>query len=145
MRARRPQTIVTDIDSELRDAIARELPLTKHVLCVWSVLSKLSSWFSAILGPQYAEFRAELDLLCQLESMDEFDHQWNLMVTRFGLVADKHIALLFSYRASWPMSLIRGYFLARTMTAEYSKSLDTFLRGILSSQTCLQVFFEQVG
>ncbi|RVW37590.1 putative protein FAR1-related sequence 10 [Vitis vinifera] len=49
------------------------------------------------------------------------------------------------FTASWPFSCIRGYFLARMMTSEYSKSLDMFFKRILSAQTCLQAFFEQVG
>lgn len=145
MRGRHPQTIVTDINSGLRDAILRELPNTKHVISTWHILSKLSSWFSAVLGSQYGDFKVELDMLCQLESMDEFEQQWNLMLARFGLAADKHVALLFSYRNSWPISFIRGHFLAHVMTAEYSKSVDTFMKRILSLQTRLQVFFEQVS
>ncbi|XP_031406459.1 putative protein FAR1-RELATED SEQUENCE 10 isoform X2 [Punica granatum] len=144
MRGRHPQTIVSDIDSGLRDAVARELPNTKHTISIWHVLSKLSSWFSAKLGSHYGDFKMEIDMLCQLESMEDFEHQWNLMLGRFGLAADKHAALLFSYRTSWPISFVRGCFLARAMTAEYSKSVDAFLKRIISSQTCLQVFFEQV-
>ncbi|KAJ6674552.1 PROTEIN FAR1-RELATED SEQUENCE 10-RELATED [Salix viminalis] len=115
IRGRHPQTIVTDMELALRDAIARELPNTKHVVCIWHILSKLSSWLSFPLG------------------------------SRFELVSDKHMALLFSYRGFWSISYIRGSFLARTMTPEFSQSLHAFLKRILSGQTCLQVFFEQVG
>lgn len=145
MRGRCPQTILTDIDSSLRDAIARELPNTKHVICSWHVLSKLSSWFSLPLGSQYEEFKAEFDMLFHLEGIEEFEHQWNHLVARFGLASDKHVAMLFSYRTSWPLSYIRGYFLARSMTAEFYQSLDAFLKRILTGQTCLQLFFDQVG
>lgn len=145
MRGRHPQTILTDIDLGLRDAIARELPNTKHVLCIWHILSKISSWFSLPLGSQYENFKTEFDMLSQLESVEDFEHQWNILVARFGLVSDKHIALLYSYRASWTFSYIRSYFLARTLTAEFSLSLESFLKRILNGQTCLQVFFEQVS
>ncbi|ONI18128.1 hypothetical protein PRUPE_3G198400 [Prunus persica] len=145
MRGRHPQTVLTDIDSGLRDAIARELPNTKHVLCIWHILSKISSWFSLPLGSQYENFKTEFDMLSQLESVEDFEHQWNILVARFGLVSDKHIALLYSYRASWTFSYIRSYFLARTLTAEFSLSLESFLKRILNGQTCLQVFFEQVS
>ena len=117
MRGRHPQTILTDIDSSLRDAMEREFPNTKHVICSWHVLSKLSSWFSLPFGSQYEEFKAEFDMFCQLEGIEEFEHQWNLLVARFGLASDKHIALLFSYTTFWPLSYIRGYFLACSMTA----------------------------
>ncbi|KAG6663000.1 hypothetical protein CIPAW_03G281300 [Carya illinoinensis] len=145
MGGQHPQTILTDIDSGLGDAIARELPNTKHVICIWHILSKLSSWFALPLGSQYADFKADFDVLCHLESVEDFEHQWNLLVARFGLVSDKHIALLFLYRASWPLSFIRSYFVARMLTAEFSQSLDSFLKKILNAQTCLQAFFEQVG
>lgn len=144
MRGRHPQTILTDIDSGLRDAIASELPNSKHVICIWHILSKISSWFSLPLGSQYANFKAEFDMLSHLENVEDFEQQWNILVARFGLVSDKHVALLYSYRASWAFSFIRSYFLARTLTAEFSSSLESFLKRILNGQTCLHVFFEQV-
>ena len=144
MRGGQPQTILTDIDSGLRDSIAMEMPNTKHIICVWQVLSKLSSWFSLSLGSQYAEFRPRFDMLCHLENVEDFEHQWNHLVGQFGLGSDKHIALLFSYRTSWPFCYTRNFFLARSLTSEYLKSVESFLKNILSMQTCLQSFFEQV-
>lgn len=145
MKGRCPLTILTDLDSGLRDAIANELPNTKHVTCTWHIFSKLCSWFSLHLGPRYEDFKAEFDMLCRLESVEDFEHHWNLWVARFGLVSDKHIALLFSNRGSWSISYAKGSFVARTMAAEFSRSLDAFLKKILAGQTCLQVFFEQLG
>lgn len=145
MRGRRPQTIITDVDTGLREAIAIELPDTKHIICIWHILSKMSSWFSLPLGLQYSDFRSEFDMLCRMESVEDFEQQWNRLISQFGLGSDKHIALLFSYRASWPFCYIRGFFLARMMNLEFSKSLDVFLKRILNEQTCLQAFFEQVG
>ncbi|GMH12565.1 hypothetical protein Nepgr_014406 [Nepenthes gracilis] len=145
MQGRQPQTVVTDIDSAIRDAVASEWPNTKHVICIWKIMSKLSSWFSLPLGLQYAEFKSEFEMLCYLESIEDFEHQWNHFIARFGIASDRHITLLSSYRTSWPFSYIRGYFLARMMTTDYTRSLDTFLKGILNGQTCLQVFFQQVG
>ncbi|KAJ7946429.1 Protein FAR1-RELATED SEQUENCE 10 [Quillaja saponaria] len=63
----------------------------------------------------------------------------------FGLSADKHIAFLFPLRASWALSYVRSYFLARIETTAYSKLVDAFLKGIFSAQTCLCSFFNQVG
>ncbi|XP_028805223.1 putative protein FAR1-RELATED SEQUENCE 10 isoform X2 [Neltuma alba] len=145
MRGRHPQTIITDIDPTLGDAISKELSETKHVICTWHILSKLSNWFSVPLGVQYADFRLEFNILCHLESIENFEHQWDLFVARFGLVSDKHIALLFSLRASWPLCYVKSYFVARSLTAEFSQSLDSTMKRILDSQTCLQGFFEQVG
>ncbi|KAI5565779.1 hypothetical protein BDE02_14G143000 [Populus trichocarpa] len=145
IKGRHPQTIITDMELALRDAIARELPNTKHVVCIWHILSKLSSWLSFPLGSRFEDFKAEFDLLCHEENVEDFEHQWNLLVARFELVTDKHMALLFSYRGFWSISYIRGSFLARTMAPEFSQSLHTFLKRILGGQTCLQASFEQIG
>ncbi|ONI09735.1 hypothetical protein PRUPE_4G006000 [Prunus persica] len=117
MRGRCPQTILTDLDPGLRDAISSELP----------------------------EFKSEFDVLYRVESTEDFELQWNQMISMFGLTTDKHIALLYSFRASWALSYMKGYFLACTATTTYSKSVDAFLKGVFSAQTCLRSFFEQVG
>lgn len=145
MKGRPPHTIISDLDPGLRDAIRSELPTTRHVISIWNILAKLSSWFSLPLGLQYAEFKSEFEALYCLEASDEFDLRWNQMVSRFGLSSDKHITLLFSFRASWALAFIRGYFLARMTAEPYAKSVDTFLKGIFNAQTCLRSFFEQVS
>lgn len=144
MRGRWPQTILTDLDPGLRDAVMSELPQTKHVTSIWNVLPKFSSWFSLTLGSRYPEFKSEFDALYRLESPEEFEFRWNQIVSQFGLDSDKHISLLFSFRVSWALPYTRGYFLARMATPAYSKSVDEFLKGVFSTHTCLRSFFEQV-
>ncbi|CAN6546815.1 unnamed protein product [Malus baccata var. baccata] len=111
MRGRFPQTVLTDLDPELRDAIRSELPGTKHVISIWDILPKISSWFSVSLGPRCMEFKSEFDELYRLESTEDFELQWNQTISMFGLTSDKHVALLYSFRESWAQSYIKGYFL----------------------------------
>ncbi|XP_050369621.1 putative protein FAR1-RELATED SEQUENCE 10 [Argentina anserina] len=145
MRGTWPQTIITDLDPGLRDAITSELPNTKHVISLWNILPKVSSWFSVLLGSRYAEFRSDLDVLYRVESTEDFELQWNQMISIYGLSADKHIALLYSFRASSALCYMRGCFVARMATIDYLKSIEAFLKGVFSTQTCLRSFFEQVG
>ncbi|CAH2044582.1 unnamed protein product, partial [Thlaspi arvense] len=144
MRGRHPQTILTDVDTGLKDAIARELPNTNHVVFMWHVVSKLASWFSETLGSHYDEFRAGFEMLCRVGNVDEFQRQWGLLVTRFGLVADKHADLLYSCRATWSPCYIREHFSALTMTAEFNLSIDSFLKRLVAGPTCMQLFLEEV-
>ncbi|KAH0851877.1 hypothetical protein HID58_007472 [Brassica napus] len=140
-----PQTIVTDIDTGLKDAIERELPNTNHVVFMCDVASKLASWFSQDLGSHYDEFRAGFEMLCRAGSIDEFEQQWDLLVTRFGLVPDRHAALLYSCRATWSPCCVRQHFLAQTMTPEFSLSIDSFLKRIVAEPTCMQALLEEVS
>ncbi|KAI3456577.1 hypothetical protein Pfo_013240 [Paulownia fortunei] len=145
MKGRYPQTIITDIDPGLREAIRSELPNTKHVISLYSILPRTSSWFSLPLGPRFPEFKYEFEELCHLESTDEFEFRWNQMVSHFGINSDKHIALLFSLRVSWALPYTRGCFLARMDSTSYWKSVDVFLKGVIKTQTCLRGFLEQIG
>ncbi|XP_027089604.1 putative protein FAR1-RELATED SEQUENCE 10 [Coffea arabica] len=145
VKGRYPQTIITDIDLGLRDAIRSELPNTRHIISIWNILPKVFSWFSLLLGPRYSELKSELEVLYHVESTEEFEYQWSQMVSRFGLNSDRHISLIFSLRLFWALSYIRGCFLAQMASISYSKSVDTFFKGIFSAQTCLRSFFEQVG
>ncbi|KAK3433570.1 hypothetical protein EUGRSUZ_D01455 [Eucalyptus grandis] len=101
MRGRSPQTILTDLDPGLRDAVRGKLANTKHITCTWNISPKLSSWFSVPLGSQYADFRSEFDAFHYVENTEDFELRWNEMVSRFGLGSDKRIALLYSIRNSW--------------------------------------------
>lgn len=145
MKGVRPQTILTDLDPGLREAIRSELPNTKHVISIWNILPKLSCWFALPLGPRYAEFRTEFEALHLLDSAEDFEFRWNQMVGQYGISSDKHMALLFSLRTSWAFPYAKGCFLARMATIDYSKSVDAFLRGVFSAQTSLRSFFDQVG
>lgn len=144
MRGRQPQTILTDMDPAIIHAVANELPNTKHVISLWHILSKMSSWFSIPLGSRFADFRSEFETICYLERIEEFEHQWNHLVARYELVSDKHMALLYTYREYWLFCYTSNYFLARAATKEFLKSMNSFLKQILSSQACLQGFFDEV-
>jgi transposase-like protein len=43
IKGKYPQTILTDHDLALKEAIALVLPNTKHAFCIWHIVAKLSS------------------------------------------------------------------------------------------------------
>lgn len=144
MKGKYPQTILTDLDLGLRDAIGSELPSTRHIMPFCNILSKISSWFTVPLGLQFSELKSEFESLYRAESTEDFELRWNHMVSMFGLGSDKHIALLYSLRTFWALCHTSGYFLAQMATSTYSKSVDAFLKAIFGSHTCLRSLFEQV-
>ncbi|XP_014519144.1 putative protein FAR1-RELATED SEQUENCE 10 isoform X2 [Vigna radiata var. radiata] len=106
MRGRCPQTILTDLDPGLRDAIISEFPGTKHVVPQWNILHKVPCWFSPTLGSRYAEFKSEFDALFHIENTEEFELQWSQMISVFGLGSDRHADLLYTVRASWAQAYV---------------------------------------
>ncbi|KAG0457800.1 hypothetical protein HPP92_022957 [Vanilla planifolia] len=106
MKGKFPRTMLTDLDMGLKDAMMNEMQSTKHAFSIWHVMSKLSSWFSPLLGSQYEKFVSDFVRICNLDSMVEFEHQWNQMVVDFGLESDRHITLLSYHWHYWAFCLI---------------------------------------
>ncbi|CAJ2640436.1 unnamed protein product [Trifolium pratense] len=83
VKGKNPQTILTDQDPSLKEAIANEFPNTKHAFCIWHILAKLPSWFSFVLGARYNDFKSEFFKVYHLDCEDDFEQYWKSMVAQF--------------------------------------------------------------
>ncbi|XP_022861662.1 protein FAR1-RELATED SEQUENCE 11 [Olea europaea var. sylvestris] len=145
MNGKAPQTILTDQNMCLKEAIGMELPTTRHALCIWLIVAKFPSWFNAVLGEQYNAWKAEFYRLYNLEAIGDFELGWRDMVNSFGLHSNRHIASLYALRSFWALPYLRSHFFAGMTTPGLSKSINAFIQRFLSSQTRLTHFLEQVA
>ncbi|KAM3398047.1 hypothetical protein P3S68_001561 [Capsicum galapagoense] len=118
MNEKHPQTIVADQDLGLTEAIANEMPYTKHAFCIW---------------------------LYDLDNIKEFELQWNELIVKFDLESDRHIKLRYLNRTSWTLSYLKEYFLAGITTTGCSKFINAHLKRFLHARTSLKEFIDQVG
>lgn len=144
MNGKAPQTILTDQNLCLKEALSGEMPITKHAFCIWMIVAKFPSWFNAVLGERYNEWKAEFYRLYNLESVDDFELGWREMVCSFGLHSNRHMLTLYSSRSLWALPYLRSHFLAGMTTTGQSKSINAFIQRFLSAQTRLAHFVEQV-
>ncbi|CAD6260786.1 unnamed protein product [Miscanthus lutarioriparius] len=146
MNRKAPLTILTDQNVCLKEAIEKELPSTKHVLCKWLIEARLPSWFGANLGERYKDWKNEFDRLYNMDSTVAFDLGWNDMVNCYGLHGNEHIASLFASRNLWALPFLRGRFTSGLITSPaVSKSTNAFIQRFLSAQRHLANFIEQVS
>lgn len=145
MNGKAPQTILTDQNMCLKEAIAMEMPTTKHALCIWMIVAKFPSWFNAVLGERYNEWKAEFFRLYNLELIEDFQLGWRDMVNSFGLHTNRHIANLYELHTLWALPFLRSHFFAGMTTTGQSKSINAFIQRFLSAQTRLAHFVEQVA
>ncbi|CAI0457455.1 unnamed protein product [Linum tenue] len=143
MNGKAPQTMLTDQNMCLKEAMAAEMPSTKHALCIWMIVAKFPSWFNAVLGDRYNDWKAEFHRLYNLESIEDFELGWRDMVTSFGLHANRHIANLYALRSLWALPYLRSHFFAGMMAIGHSKSINAFIQRFLIAQTRLPHFVEQ--
>ncbi|XP_020577966.1 protein FAR1-RELATED SEQUENCE 11-like [Phalaenopsis equestris] len=140
-----PQTILTDMNTRLRDVMLTHLPNVKYAFCIWHVISKLPSWFSALLGAEFDRFKIEFQRMRDLENMEEFEDQWANMVMDFGIGEDKHASLLYSNRFYWASPYLQGWFFGGLLTVSHLSCIQSLFKGFLHLQTRLKDFIEQVG
>nr|CAD1836934.1 unnamed protein product [Ananas comosus var. bracteatus] len=145
MNGKAPQTILTDQNMCLKEVIAKEMPTTKHAFCIWLIVAKFPSWFNAVLGERYNEWKVEFCRLYNLESIDEFELGWQEMVDLYGLHANRHITNLFTFRTFWALPYLRSHFFAGMTATGLSKSINAFIQRFLSAQTRLAHFIEQAA
>ncbi|KAK1322993.1 Protein FAR1-RELATED SEQUENCE 11 [Acorus calamus] len=140
-----PADDLTDQNMCLKDAVALEMPSTKHALCIWLIVAKFPSWFNAVLGERYNEWKSEFFRLYNMEAVDDFEHGWRDTVNAFGLHTNRHIANLFAMRTLWALPYLRNHFFAGMSMTGTSKSINAFIQRFLSAQTRLTHFEEQVA
>ncbi|MQL76277.1 hypothetical protein Taro_008662 [Colocasia esculenta] len=145
MNGRAPLTILTDQNMCLKEAITIEMPRAKHALCIWLIVAKFPSWFNAVLGERYNDWKAEFYRLYNMETADEFEHGWRDMVSSFALHTNRHIANLYAFRSLWALPYLRSHFFAGMTAPGISKSINSFIQRFLSAQTRLAHFIEQVA
>ncbi|ONK57746.1 uncharacterized protein A4U43_C09F3670 [Asparagus officinalis] len=145
MNEKAPQTILTDQNMCLKEAIAVEMPTTKHALCIWLIVAKFPSWFNAVLGERYNEWKSEFYRLYNLEEIEDFELGWRDMVDSFGLHTNRHISNLFAFRMLWALPYLRSHFFAAMTASGLSKSINAFIQRFLSAQSRLAHFIEQVA
>ncbi|WVZ08382.1 hypothetical protein V8G54_021728 [Vigna mungo] len=105
-----PQKILTDQDHALKEIVSTELPNTKHAFCIWHIATKLSTWFSFLLGTKYDDFKTEFYRLYNSECENDFEQQWDLMVRRFDLSNNTYIEALYSHRQFWALAYLKDFF-----------------------------------
>ncbi|XP_017649069.1 protein FAR1-RELATED SEQUENCE 11-like isoform X2 [Gossypium arboreum] len=145
MKGKAPQTLLTDQNMWLKEAIAIEMPETKHAFSICHIISKFSDWFSVLLGSRYDDWKSDFYRLYGLELLEEFEEEWREMIDKYGLHDNKHIISLYALRTFWALPFLRPYFFAGLTSLCQSETTTTFIQRILSAQSLLDRFVEQVA
>ncbi|GLU08428.1 hypothetical protein SLE2022_253420 [Rubroshorea leprosula] len=145
MKGKTPQTILTDQNVCLKEAVAIEIPGTKHAFCISHIIAKFSDWFSVLLGSRYDAWKSDFYRLYGLEFEEDFEDEWRGMIDRYGLHENKHIISLYALRYFWALPFLRRYFFAGLMSPCQRDAINAFIQRILSAQSQPDHFVEQVA
>ncbi|XP_019179712.1 PREDICTED: protein FAR1-RELATED SEQUENCE 5-like [Ipomoea nil] len=108
-----PMCVVTDQDPDMKVAIARVLPETRHRYCMWHIMTKVSEKLGGILA-QNETFRNKLNNIVWDETIaiGEFEAQWHSLMEEHNLTGHRWFTKLYVEREFW----IPAYFLDLPMS-----------------------------
>ncbi|XP_010689388.2 protein FAR1-RELATED SEQUENCE 11-like isoform X2 [Beta vulgaris subsp. vulgaris] len=139
-----PKTIITDQDPWMTQAIAQELPYTKHCFCIWHITSKFSGWFTFILREKYQEWCKDFYMLYKLEAIEEFENQWPLVVGKYNLRDNKHVKGLYQIKEFWAPAYLRSYYFGGMRTTGRSEYINGFIKRFVTSNSTLKDLAKQI-
>ncbi|KAL4309690.1 hypothetical protein GQ457_01G016250 [Hibiscus cannabinus] len=108
------KTIITDQDPWVTQAIATEIPTTKH-----------SSFY-------------------KMSVPEDFEYNWTLMVVKFKLQDNMNINGLYNIKYFWAPAYFRDNFFGGMISTGESGSINAFINRFVSSHTCLTDFVKHV-
>ncbi|XP_071686761.1 protein FAR1-RELATED SEQUENCE 11-like [Rutidosis leptorrhynchoides] len=135
---RAPQTILTDQDQWMTNAIAKEMPLAKHAFCIRHITTKFSSWFMSVLRSEYSSWCSEFYTLYKLDTVEEFEKHWPLIIEKYNLSNNKHVVGLYKIKSFWVPAYLRDFFFGGMTTTGRSEIEDVQQKQI--HDTMLQIY-----
>ncbi|KAL4189363.1 hypothetical protein AMTRI_Chr08g206670 [Amborella trichopoda] len=121
MNGRMPQTILTDQDMALKEAICKKFPNTNMHF-----------------------FDTDFYKLYNLESIEDFEEGWHALVNKFALHSNRHINNLWNLKEFWALPHLRSHFFAGMKAMGRSESINASVKRFLGSQTLLSELIDQM-
>ncbi|KAK1407734.1 hypothetical protein QVD17_39359 [Tagetes erecta] len=97
-----PQVIVTDQDAAMKRAILDVLPNSRHRLCMWHIWDKVTAKVGSVLC-NTADFKKRMADIVWTDSItpDEFEKQWDIILSDFGLSNHSWLHEIYGLRKDW--------------------------------------------
>ncbi|KAH7681875.1 FHY3/FAR1 family protein [Dioscorea alata] len=128
MLGKHPQTIITDQDLAMGNAIAHVFPSSGHRLCSWHI-GRNSMKYLVDLKSNDGFMRDYTNWLHHSESIEAFEDRWGELKATYN-IDDKHwLSRMYEIRSKW-VSL-------------YCESINSFFDGFVNAQTSLDEFVMQ--
>ncbi|CAN1221572.1 Protein FAR1-RELATED SEQUENCE 5 [Linum grandiflorum] len=136
MGDKRPNTVVTDGDKSMLNAINLVFPDATHRRCSWHLQKNVKPKISN--RPFLKEWRKMVG--ADLEE-DEFVEKWKALTKEHVLENNKDVEKLFEKRKEWAHAYLRSNFFAGISTTSRCEGMNSYLGKYLSPSNNLLEFF----
>jgi hypothetical protein len=101
MGGKAPRLIITDEDASMKSAIRSILPGIFHRLCMWHIMEKFPDKFRPPVKHDESFWSRLNACVWGSETGDEFEMQWNSIITDFCLQENEWLGNRFLIHKSW--------------------------------------------
>ncbi|KAH6808347.1 hypothetical protein C2S51_029455 [Perilla frutescens var. frutescens] len=139
---RSPSMLITDQDPALKKAIKRAFPDTRHRLCMWHIMLKVTDKVPAHLKKDKS-FKDRINKIVWNDFLEpvEFENKWEEVMVDFGLTEVSWFKSMYDARFDWIPAYFRNHHLSGLCrTTSISESANSFY-GSFVSPTCNLVEF----
>ncbi|XP_063938051.1 protein FAR1-RELATED SEQUENCE 5-like [Daucus carota subsp. sativus] len=137
-----PQTIITDQNIAIGNAIAEVLPNTSHLYCTWHISTKFGEKLSHLYA-NHDHFKEDFNS-CIYKSLTvaQFEDRWEALVEKYDLMNHSWLQDMYSVRHKWVRVYTKLHFTTGMTTTSRSESMNSFFDEFVNASTGLKEFIE---
>ncbi|KAL4332232.1 hypothetical protein GQ457_07G032610 [Hibiscus cannabinus] len=135
-----PNTIITDQDGAITNAIAKVLPNTTHHFCMWHIEKKFPETLSHVYH-RNEDFKKEFNsCIHNTLTPDEFENSWTRVIQKYNLQGNSWLEKIYSIREKWVPAFLHNTFCAGMSTTQRSESLNKYFKDYVNASTLVSKF-----
>ncbi|XP_058095713.1 protein FAR1-RELATED SEQUENCE 5-like [Magnolia sinica] len=142
MSGKKPQTILTDQDKAMLNAIKTELSGTVHRICVWHMFQNACKYLSHLFSASQSFGNDFSKCIFDFDEEGEFLDAWEKMIQRYNLADNTWLQQLFNEKEKWAIVYGKNAFCADMKSTQRSESLNKELKRYLNPEQNIIKFFE---
>ncbi|KAH7655842.1 FHY3/FAR1 family protein [Dioscorea alata] len=136
MLGKHPQTIITDQDLAMGNAIAHVFPNSGHRLCSWHI-GRNSMKYLVDLKSNDGFMRDYTNWLHHSESIEAFEDRWGELKATYNINEKHWLSKMYEIRSKWVSLYWQDTFTVGITTTQRSESINSFFYGFVNAQTPL--------
>ncbi|KAF7143109.1 hypothetical protein RHSIM_Rhsim05G0213300 [Rhododendron simsii] len=141
MSNKHPQTIFTDQDAAMANAVSFVMPNVYHRLCTWHMMQNALKHMNSIFRGPGGVREVLGKFLYEYEEDEEFVMAWNAMLNEYNLYSNTWLQRIFDLREKWARPYVRWAWSAGMKSTQLSESFNSDLKDYLRSNHNWVQFF----
>ncbi|XP_077238587.1 protein FAR1-RELATED SEQUENCE 5-like isoform X2 [Tasmannia lanceolata] len=137
-----PITLITDLDPDIGEAVAKVFPKTHHHFCKWHILRKFPEKLGHI-ERKHHDFVGEFSKCINLTELNQFESSWQSLIDKYELQENRWLQTLYKTRKEWVHVYVQDVLIANVSNTQQNEIMNSIFHGYVNADTSLKAFVYQ--